>query len=168
MVAIGTRGRGSRGRGRRLLESTGPTNTEIELNKRNASLIEDFFAYFVDTWFEGNIPPKMWNNIQQHETLNHNNHLDGFHNKISNWSTKVHPDSYSLIKLFIIIDSECTFQYNRRTVKGEGPPPLGKILEQKYLRQKTLLELFEKKIISIDEFIESTSHLINFKSIDND
>ena len=51
-------------------------------------------------------------------------------------------DIYTLIKLFIIIDNECTYQYNRRTVKGEGPPPLGKILEQKYLRHKKLLELF--------------------------
>ena len=48
VVAIGTRGRGSRGRGRRLVESTGPTNTEIERNKRNIRLIDDFFTYFVD------------------------------------------------------------------------------------------------------------------------
>ena len=112
MVTFGTRGRGFRVRGHGMrVESSSQPNQDYELNKRYASLIEELFAYFVDTWFEGNYTPKMWINIQQNEALNHNNHLKGFHNKISNWSTKAHPDINSLILLFKIIDSERTYQY---------------------------------------------------------
>ncbi|CAF1004023.1 unnamed protein product, partial [Brachionus calyciflorus] len=94
----GARGRGrGRGRGRsrgrglgrgQNVENSEQLTLEIELNESDiCKLLENFVAYFVDTWFEGGFDTEIWNHAKTIGPRT-NNHVEGFHNRLNKWIRK--------------------------------------------------------------------------------
>jgi hypothetical protein len=119
------RGLGVRGRGVRGSFNGRSGNSVVPASQK----IEEWFDYFVNTWFEGEFPPSMWNHSNTVGPRT-NNHVEGYHHKINNWINKQHPDIYSLINVNKKMDSLMVVDYNKR-VCGEKSPKRNKLDLQK-------------------------------------
>ena len=123
--------------------------------------LEGFFDYFVNTWFEGSIEYSQWNHSQT-EGPRTNNHCEGFHNKINRWNEQSHPNIYSLITLLKVVDCNTEKNFNAR-LTGTPAPELSASLIEKNRVIELNLQRLEDGLITLDQFIEYSRLLINFK-----
>lgn len=159
-----SRGRGSRGRGRS--ESASVQNQDsIETSNDSCKLIENFVAYFVDTWFEGSLETKLWNHANTIGPRT-NNHVEGFHNRLNKWVSKAHPSIYQLITVFQKIETKASVDYQTRLL-GKSGPKRRAIDVEKDNRYDNLLENLENGRIDLEQYLRSCSYLINFNNIMN-
>ncbi len=113
------RGRGVRGvgvRGRGVSRSfNGRSGNSLVLASQK---IEEWFDYFVNTWFDGEFQTSVWNHSNTVGPRT-NNHIKGYHHKINNWIN--HPDFHSLINVYKKVDSLMVVDYYKR-IRGEKSP----------------------------------------------
>ena len=142
------RGRGSgRGRGRGSLPVETPV-WGVEQEKTDfCQIIENFVAYFVDTWFEGDFNLVLWNHAHTIGPRT-NNHVEGFHNRLNKWIKKPHPDTYQLISVFQKIDNKVSVDFQTR-ILGSSAPKRKKIDIEKDNRYQNLRDHLENNSIDL-------------------
>ncbi|CAF0726925.1 unnamed protein product [Brachionus calyciflorus] len=158
------RGRG-RERGRGRVQSVEDTPNVIHPQPDLCKLIENFVAYFVDTWFEGCFDVAMWNHANTIGPRT-NNHVEGFHNKLNKWIQKPHPDTYQLISVFQKIDNKVSIDYQTRLL-GNSAPKRRAIDIEKDNKYSNLMDLLRNGDIDLKQYMRSCTYLVNFDNIMN-
>jgi hypothetical protein len=90
-----------------------------------------------------------------------NNHVEGFHSKLNKWSQKIHPDIYTLLDLFKIIDSLMAqgFEIRKAADEEDEPERDAKMLD-KYRKLKSYLDNMEKGHLSLEEYMQKANTLV--------
>jgi hypothetical protein len=92
-----------------------------------------------------------------------NNHVEGFHNRLSKKIPNVHPDIYSLINVFKSLDTATLIDIARLQNGEELPGPSKKqILKAK--TYDTLLDNLKFNAIDIRTFLTAAASLISCES----
>jgi hypothetical protein len=95
-----------------------------------------------------------------------NNHVEGFHSKLNKWSLKVHPDIYTLVDLFKLVDSSMVNDFELRKVADiNDEPARGPTMLEKYFKLKKYLENMKAGHLTLERYIQKTSTCIGFSTI---
>lgn len=114
------------------------------------------YDYFVSNWMSSNYPVEIWNHS---ETIGPktNNHLEGFHSKITRHLGAAHPNIYKLVKLFKTLESNASVDYEsikfrREALRSRKTKAINKEIQYSYL-----IKDLKERNISISEFFSQFS-----------
>ena len=63
--------------------------------------MDEFVAYFEETWLVGNFAPRIWNVFSSDASSPRtNNHLEGWHNKLKRIARNARPNVFELVEIF--------------------------------------------------------------------
>ena len=90
--------------------------------------MDEFVAYFEETWLVGNFAPQVWNVFSTDSSSPRtNNHLEGWHNKLKQIARKAHPNVFELVEIFKQEQSDTEVSIAQLDT-GSQPPKRNKVI----------------------------------------
>ncbi|CAF1027471.1 unnamed protein product, partial [Brachionus calyciflorus] len=105
-----------------------------------------------------NFSKDLWNHAYPIGPRTNNLVDEGFHHKLNNHLTKSHPDIYSLISIFKLIETNVSVGYKSRMIGYSGPKRKAIDLRKDRVYED-LLENLRNNIIDLKQYIPSCSYL---------
>ena len=114
-----------------------------------------FTHYFEETWLNGQYHIFGWC-VYSTEGPRTNNHVEGWHNKITRLAGKSHPNIYELVDLFKT-EQAATEVTLRQLEAGGVLAPTRKAYRTKEIRLKTTQQKFTNDEYSLEQYITAVS-----------
>ena len=117
--------------------------------------MDEFVAYFEETWLVGNFALQVWNVFSTDSSSPRtNNHLKGWHNKLKRIARKAHPNVFELVEIFKQEQSEVSIA---ELDTGSQPPKRAKKSVDKDKKIGKLKSRFSQNEITLEEYVRRIS-----------
>ncbi len=119
--------------------------------------VDELTDYFSGTWLNGSFPQSEWNYFSQHLPRT-NNHVEGWHSRMSNIIRKPHPNVYSWVE-FMQREEAVSKAKIQSLRTGATARPQRRRIKEREKRIHALFDRFNGGSISLDEYLEAIKHL---------
>jgi len=119
--------------------------------------MNEFVAYFEETWLVGNFAPRIWNTFSSDASSPRtNNHLEGWHNMLKRIARKPHLNVFKLVEIFKQEQSDTEVSIAQLDT-GSQPPKRAKKSVDKHKKIEELKSRFSQDQISLEEYVRGIS-----------
>ena len=119
--------------------------------------MDEFVAYFEETWLVGKFAPQIWNVFSTDASSPRtNNHLEGWHNKLKQIARKAHPNVFELVEIFKQEQSDTEVSIAQLDT-GSQPPKRAKKSVDKDKKIGELKSRFSQNEITLEEYVRGIS-----------
>ena len=122
--------------------------------------IEELESYFENTWLNGSYPIDIWN-YHKVDGPRMNNAVEGWHSKINHVACKPHSTIFEVVKLFK--EEQATTEIELQELASGGATSTRRKYRKRERRIVTIIEKFDSRDYSLNEYINSLSKWMSFK-----